>query len=237
MFLRYYAADDDGGSGAGDPPEGKIKPSDILARYGQTAESALRMAEKLAESENANWQLREKNRTLRQERDTLKDKQPGEGAVVLSADEAKDFDAYRTLGKKAGEIKAALDAATDATNKLTQYERDALLRDVQDATGFDRDVLSEIGQGWVFRIADEGSAKVVYVKDGDQETRIDQHPKVQKFMPALKKPEADLSVPPRNTSFVQQHGGQGAAGDPAAQFIQKQAEKRAAQPNPLLKGA
>ncbi len=238
-FLPHYAADDDGGT-AGDPPEGKIKPSDILNRYGQTAESALRMAEKLSEAENANYRLRTKNRDLTTERDALQSKQPADGGRVLSKDEASAFDAYVALGKKPSEVKAELDAATTATTELATLRRKAQLHDVQALTGFDPDVLGDIGTNWEFVTKDEQadgkSVKVVYVKEGDTEQRIDQHPKVVKYMPSLKPMQVHDDPPkPRGTSFVEQHGGQGGGGDLAAQHIARQAEARAKQTNPLMK--
>jgi hypothetical protein len=237
-FLPRFAADDDGGSGGtGDPPEGKIKPSDILNRYGNTAESALRMAEKLSEAENANYRLRTKNRDLTTERDALQSRQPADGGRVLTKAEADAYDAYVALGKKPGEVKAELDAAATATQELTTLRRKAQLHDVHALTGFDPDVLEDIGPSWEFVTKEESGAKVVYVKEGDTEQRIDQHPKVVKFMPALKPAQQQADPPARNTSFIQQHGGTAPAGDMAAQFIKAQEERRKAQPNPLLKGA
>lgn len=234
-FLPFHSADDDGGTGSGEA-EGGVKPSDILNRYGQTAEAALRMAEKLAEAENKLYRLREKNRAMTQERDALQANQPADGAVVLSAEDAKELEAYRTLGKPT-EVKQALDGAKSAAEDLATLRRKSELHDVQAVTGFDPDVLGDIGANWSYRIADEQAdgkpVKVVYVKEGEQEQRIDQHPKVQKFMPALK-PQGEQAKE-RNTLFIQQHGGTGSAGDLADQFIQRQAEKRAATPNPLMK--
>lgn len=248
-FLPRYYADDDGtgsgGSGAGDD-QGKVKPSDILARYGQTAESALRMAEKLAESENSNYGLREKNRTLRTEVTELKAKTPADGARILTADEAKSFEAFTALGKKPDEIKTALDASSTTATELATLKRKQQLHDVQALTGFDPDVLGEIGPDWQYTFKDEQAdgkpVKVVYIKDGDNESRIDEHAKVLKFLPALRPAAGGTGTgeqggtQQRGTAFVQQHaGGGGATGDKAAQFIAQQEATRKTQTNPLMK--
>lgn len=231
MLIRYLHSSDDGQPEGGDA--GDIKASDIINRYGTGADSALRLAEKVADLENKLYRLRETKRALTQERDELKAKLPADGAVVVAQDDAAALEAYRALGKPE-EVKAALDAKAAAEGKLHTLERDATLRDVREVTGFDLDVLREIGGAeWQYTIktetGDAGDVRRVYVNDGSQEVAIDQHPKVQKFLPALK-PSAPAPV---GTPFPRQSAGSAPAGDLAARFIEQQAAKRAQQPNPL----
>ena len=219
LISRYHADDDgtgSGGSGTGDD-QGKVKPSDILARYGQTAESALRMAEKLAESENANYGLRDKNRTLRSERDDLKGKAPADSTRVLSADEAKAFDAFVALGKPAAEIKQALEASGDATAKLSKLERDSQIRDAANAHGYSPAALGKLpslaNAALVLKdeTVDEKPVKRAYVTADGKETALDAYIQQHdpEFLPSLKV-EAQPSQQQqqtRGTSFVQQHAG------------------------------
>lgn len=202
MLIQFLHSPDDGQPDGGDSGDGgAVRASDVLNRYGKNDEAALRLAEKLADAENTLYKLREKNRTLRQDNDALKAKLPADGAVVVPQADAAALDAYRALGTP-DTLKQALDAKTTAEGELSTLRRDATLRDVQEATGFDRDVLREIGGAWEYTIKQEQidgkDVRAVYVKDGDQETRIDQHPKVVKFLPALKPNAATPPAPDIN---------------------------------------
>lgn len=234
----FWAADDGGGNG-GDPDDaqGKIKPSDVLARYGQTAESALRMAEKLAESENANYRLRERNRVLTQERDAAKGKQAPDGATVLSADEAKLWAAYQVLGKP-DELKTAIETDKTGQERLSKLERDALIRDAAEAHGYKAAALSKLPSL---------AGKTILVEDGQHEGKtikrafvqhegakvalpdyITQHdPEFVAALPSEPAPSGGTVLPP-------QGGGQKPPSDLAAKFIEQQETKRKAQINPLL---
>lgn len=226
-FLPRHT-EDDGQPQGGD---GKQRATDVLDRYGK---DALKLAEKLAESLSDNYSLREKNRTLRQEVADFKAKQAPDGARVLTKEESEAYDAYTALGKPS-DIKSELDTKSTAEQELTTLRRKQQLYDVHALTGFDPDVLGEIGANWQFITKEEqsdgGTSKVVYVKEGDQEQRIDQHPKVQKYLPALKPDVAP------GTGYVAQSTGDKPvpAPDKATQFIAQQAEQRSKQPNPLMK--
>ena len=210
-YLRpFYEADKD--SGAGESGEtGDVKASDIVNRYGNTADSALRLAEKVADLENKLYRQREKNRAVTTERDELKAKLPADGAVVVAKDDVAELETYRALGK-AAELKQALDAKQAAEHELTGLKRDATLRDVQEATGFDRDVLKDIGGAeWQYTIkteqVDGKDERRVYVKDGDAETLIEDHPKVKRFLPALKpasepRPSYDINAGARGSNQI-----------------------------------
>lgn len=229
-----YHAEDDGlpqGGDVDDPPAGKVRASDLRQQLGQNIDeqALMRLLEKQADLLSDNHKLREKLR--------VRPEVP-KGARVLTTEEAAAYDAYVSLGKP-DEVKGKLTTAEQASADLTSLRRDATLRDVRDATGYDLDVLKDIGGAeWSYRIADETiedkPAKVVYVKDGDQEQRIDQHPKVQRFLPALK-PSGTTPPPPPGQPYPRQGGGTPPpAGDLATRFIQQQEERRAKQPNPLM---
>ena len=191
MLIQFLHAPDDGQPDGGDTDGGgAVRASDVLNRYGKNDEAALRLAEKLAEAENTLYKLREKNRALRQDHETLKAKLPADGAVVLAPSDVADLEAYRALGTPAT-LKQTIEAKTAADGELSTLRRDATLRDVQEATGFDRDVLRDIGaDAWQYTIkheqVDGKDARRVYVTDGDAETLIEEHPKIKKFLPSLK---------------------------------------------------
>ena len=231
-FLKYYDENDPpqgGGETGDDPPAGKVRASDLRSQLGQNIDeqALMRLLEKQADLLSDNHKLREK---LRARPEVPK------GARVLSADEATAYDAYVALGKP-DELSTKLTTAEQAAADLTTLRRDATLRDVRDATGYDLDVLKDIGGAeWQYTIKeetiDEKPAKVVYVKDGDQEQRIDQHPKVQRFLPALR---PSGMTPPPGQPYPRQNGGTPPpAGDLATRFIQQQEERRKAQINPLM---
>jgi hypothetical protein len=236
----FFAADDGGGDG-GDPNDGKIKPSDVLARYGQTAESALRMAEKLAESENSNYTLREKNRTLRTERDDARTKAAPDGARVLTADEAAVYDAYTALGKPA-DLQVAIDTGKTHQERLATLERDATIRAASDAHGYRAAALAKlpslVGKGLVIEdVQEDGKAvKRAFVQHEGAKLPlpdyIAQHD--PEFAPSLIVEGAQAS----GTPFIPQGGGAKPAGDLATRYIEQQEARRKAQPNPLMpKGA
>lgn len=215
-FLTY--AEDDGqpqGGGADDQPSdgGRVRASELRQQLGQSVDeqSLMRLLEKQADLLTDNHKLRERVRKMRE--------LPA-NAVVLSGDDASAWEAYRVLGKP-DELKQHLTAKSTVEQELITLKRDATLRDVRDATGYDLDVLRDIGGAeWQYTIKEEqvGDAKqkVVYVKDGDKEQRIDEHPKVQRFLPALKPQVAQGSQAAQasgGTSFVPQNVG----GKPPAQ--------------------
>lgn len=225
MRIGILHSDDDG-----QPQGGGATPSTVLAQYGG---DAVKIAEKLATVLTDNYDLREQRRELKRQLAEAQRAAPTEGARVLSVDEAAAYDAYAALGTPA-EVQAALDAKAAAEGKLTALERDATLRDVRDATGYDLEVLRDIGGAeWQYTISSDpdSGARVVTVKDGDTELPIDQHPKVQKFLPALK-PQASA---PAGTPFPRQSAGTPPSRDLAGEFIARQEARRAQQPNPLMK--
>lgn len=193
-FLTNLHADDDGGGGgSGDEDgQGKIKPSDVLQRYGQTAESALRMAEKLAESENANFVLREKNRTLRAERDGYKGKVAPEGAIVLSADEAKRWEAYQAAGTPEA-LTAAISERDTVQRELSDLRHQQTVRAAAEAHAYRAATLAKLpslaGKELLMRDVTEGDATVTraFVKDGDKETALPEYIQQHdaEFLPAL----------------------------------------------------
>lgn len=220
MLIRHFHTEDDGqpqggeSSGAAELPA-KVRASDLRAQLGSTVneQDLMRLLEKQADLFNDNKRYREK---LSKMQDVPK------GARVLTADEAALFDAYAALGTPDA-LKGAQAAATEAQDKLAGLQRDATLRDVRDVTGYDLDILRDIGGAeWQYSIKDEGTEaepqRVVYVKDGDTEQRIDQHPKVQRVLPALKPAAASQPTAP---PYPRQSAGGGAPLNAGQAHIQR----------------
>lgn len=244
-FLHpLYESDDNDKPQGGDGQErDKLKPSDVLAQFGQTAEGALRMAERLAHYDNDNFNLRRKNERYKQELDALRGKAAPEGGKVLTKDEAALYDAYTALGKPDA-VKTALEAGKTGQERLATLERDALIRKAADAHKYnaaalaklpslkDKALLIEDIQG-----EDGKSAHRAYVQhEGGKLALPDyiaQHD--PEFAPALAMEPAQAA----GTPFIPQGGGSGKpAGDYATRFIERQEAQRKAQPNPLMpKGA
>lgn len=232
-WIRPLYAADDGGSGGDDPPSGDVRPSDVLQRYGNTAESALRLAEKLAEAENSNYKLREKNRTLRQERDALQAKVPGEGSAVLTTADVQELEAYRALGKPA-DLKTTLDKGQATQEELAGLRRTETIRTAAEATGYKAAVLGKLpslqGKELTLRDVQEDGKTVKRAFVGDEPLTTYIEANDAEFLPAL-----TVEQPQGGTAFIPQGTTGKPAGDLAARYIEQQQQKRATQTNPLMK--
>lgn len=178
----------------GDEPEGKVKASDILNRYGTNEAAALRLAELYADSQNTLYRLRRTRDTLTAERDALRAKLPADGAVMVSKDDAAALEAYRALGTPET-LQQAQAAAQDAQAKLAGLERDARTRAAADAAGYKPGVLATLA-GNVELVTKPGKdgAQAFVVADGT-ETPLEDYAAQHwgDFLPALR-PAA--SAPP-----------------------------------------
>lgn len=184
-FQRYY--DDDGGAPQGGGDGGKVKTSDVLAQYGQTAEAALRMAERMADLQNDNWTYRRKIERMTAERDELKAKVAPDGARVLTADEAQAYDAYVALGAPDA-LKSTLDASQGATAELAALRRAERLRAAADAAGYKPSVLTQLaGDLDIQTKATKEGKPLAVVVEGEKETALADYAKAHwaDFLPAL----------------------------------------------------
>lgn len=141
----FYSADGAGGASGDDDTDdtGKVRGSDILQKYGTTADAAMRLAERVAELENRNYRLRRDKEALTSERDALKGKVPGEGSVVLSAADAAALEAYRTHGAPE-EIAQALETGKATQERLAGLERAELIRTAAEAHDYKPSALAKL---------------------------------------------------------------------------------------------
>jgi hypothetical protein len=105
-----------GGAGGQDPASAFQRLLD------QNKNDGLAVASKLFDE---NFQLREKNREL-------KGKLPTDGAVVLSADDAKEWQAFKALDKKAEDVKKALDSSAELEKQNKELAGMESLRELSD---------------------------------------------------------------------------------------------------------
>lgn len=190
FISRLHEADKDIGDASGEA-DGKVKASDILNRYGKNEEAALRLAELYAEAQNEMWRVRERNRTLKQERDELKAKQPADGMVVIAKEDAALLENYRALGAPA-EVKKAIDANGTATAELASLKREKALARAADVAGFKVTVLTTLAGDLDIQIKDkDGKPHAVVVKDGTETPLADYATSAwADFLPALKQQPA-----------------------------------------------
>lgn len=182
--LTFYDPENEGGD---NQQRQKEQGSDILARYNG---DAVRIAEKLADALNDNYGLRRKRDDLTSEVTTLKANQRPEGAVILTGDDAKAYEAYTALGKpdELATIKAERD--TLATEVATT-KKQGLIRDVAEIAAFKPAVLTRLGGDldYVIKEVTEGEVtkKAAYVKTEQGEKPLTEYAQAQwgDFLPAL----------------------------------------------------
>lgn len=133
--LPLLAADD--GGGGGDPPRDKARATDVHDRYNG---DAMRIAEKLAETLNDNYDVRDKNRQLRAELDAAKGKLVPDGATVLTGEDATRWAAYQALGKP-DELKTALKERETVMGELAGLKRADAVRQAAAAERLNADAL------------------------------------------------------------------------------------------------
>lgn len=133
---------------------GRQNPADVVARYNG---DAVRLASDLSASESRNFDLREKNRDLRQENDNLKKQLPGEGAVVLTKEQAALWEGFQKLNLKPEEIETQLAAGQTAQATLTRYERDGVkgvLDEAAEAENLKPGLLKVVAENWNVQMRD-----------------------------------------------------------------------------------
>lgn len=209
-------------------PEAEPGFEKLLQRYGGNSDAVSTL-------------LYRDNYDLRQQIGEANKKVPVEGAIVLTGDEANNYQAYLAtltdLNLKPDDIK------TEILSKR-QYERDAQLAEVATVADWNLEALKAV-QGidtLKFEIKEEADpadanikVKKVFTLDAEgKEIPLDQLPTIAPLLPALQK----QATPPAPTGvqFVRQPGPGAlpAATDRVQAFLQQQEAYSAATPNPLM---
>jgi hypothetical protein len=190
--------------------------------------------------------LFQENREHRQRIRQLEQQLPGEGAVVLTGDQAAAWQAYQGLGAPT-DVQQRLTAAEQAQNELAGLRRAEQIRGVAEAAGYRPTVLERLAEGLEFEVREEQrdgqTARVPYVvargEQGEQRTPLVEYAQAHwvDFMPALRAEQAagQQQLPTQGgvTYPPQQGGGRPAPGDPVRAFIQQSNERREQAANPL----
>lgn len=178
-------------------------------------------------------------------RDTIRDlnaKMPAEGAVVLTADEAQQWNAYKQLGGHE-DVKKAIDERTQLQGQLAEVKRAEELRSVAAEMGYKPSVLIELdrmeqakGKSLTYEVREVQvngkAAKVPFVKGADgKEQGLGDYAAANwgEFMPSLVAPASGVPFPTQGVG-----GGNSKSSSAVEQFQQKQAEQAKLVKNPLL---
>lgn len=191
---------------------------------------------------NENFSLREKNRAIRAELTNLQNEVP-EGAVVFTAEAAKELEEYRRHGKPA-DVGGLITERDSLKLQVAKMSRSQEIAKVAAATGWKPSVLEQLAGDLKFEIkeveADGVKTQAAYVvPEGGSPQRLADYAKTAwaDFLPALApaaatSDSADIGVP-----FIEQRQGQGPKPkDMVDQFLNQQSEARKAAPNPLMAG-
>lgn len=133
--ILFNVPDGDAGGSGGTKPEKPISQivAAMIARHG-SAETALGV---LA-GENRDYRARHR----RDQESLAAVKAPVEGSVVLTPEQAKDWEAYQKLGKPA-DVTATVAKVTEVEGKLKEREVQDLMTEVAGRVGYKPSVLSD----------------------------------------------------------------------------------------------
>lgn len=183
---------------------------------------------------NDNFQLRERNRQLRE-------RVPAEGSVVLTAEQAALWQAYQQLGTPK-DIEQAIKDRDQAQGDLARMQRSAMIREAAETMGYKASVLealdAQMGSALSYEVrdveVDGGKKRVAFVKAGDAEAvPLDNYAEQRwaDFLPALQA----TGQKPGTPYPPQQAGGKKTKEvDLVEKFLQEQEEARKKVRNPLL---
>lgn len=136
--------DDNGASGANEAALTRTIEN-LLAKYSGDPRAIADLHAR--ERERKDDEIRRLKRQIRQERE----KRAPEGAVVLTGDDAKAWEAYRALGTP-DEVTAKLGEATTATERLAALEREVATSKVASAVGYKPSVLADLAKSKGFAV-------------------------------------------------------------------------------------
>lgn len=151
------------------------------------------------------------NYALRDDLKTIRARLPGEGSIVLTGDDARDWGAYRTIGKPS-DLRKTVEEHGQLAARVGTFERDEQLRAVAEKAGVKFPVLRTLAGSLAFGEAkvkgkDGKEVPVVTVKDGDAEpVPFDAYAaeKWGDFLPALK-PGGKLEPAPKQPGTPSRH--------------------------------
>jgi hypothetical protein len=181
-------------------------------------------------------QLYEDNATARSRIRELEGRVPGEGALVLSAEQAQQWSAYQQLGTDPAALGQQLQQAQQAAADLSRLQRESLVRDVAAVAGFKPAVLADRAGDLEIAVREttvNGQAvkQAVAVVNGADVPLADyarQH--WADYLPAL---QVTPAAPTGTLLPPQAPAGSPPAGGVLERFLQTMQQQAAAAPNPL----
>lgn len=130
----------------GDDPKGGDSRSSSTADIEATVQRLLdkkgadqATADLLKDNFKQREEIRERDARIKD----LEGKVPGEGAVVLTAEQAKDWEAYQALGKPDA-VKATVDKVATLETDIAKRDREKTQKEAADAAGFKPSVLAKL---------------------------------------------------------------------------------------------
>ncbi len=206
-----------------DPPPERTRATDVLARYG---DNVVRMAEKVAELESDLYKTRRSRDDYKRQSEERGKTQTPEGAVVLTGDDASQ---YQAINLKPADIATRLKDAETVTTELAQARKAEQVREVATVAGWKPDVLTRYGGALDYEIreVDQNGTKVkqAFVKDGETVKPVTEH--FADLVPALQ-------AEPTATRYPAQHSGDTSPKSLLDQYKDQREKANTAHPNPLL---
>jgi hypothetical protein len=230
--------------GEGGGPSAEAIAASVAALLKKNNDDPTRAIEVLL-GENAN--LREDKRKLKADLEEANKAKPGEGALVLTKEEAADWEAFKALGKPA-DVKKKLDAHGELEKKVADADRSKLLSEAAQISGFKPSVLEKLADGLEIEVKDVPktneknetvNTRVAFVKtDTGLKTLADfANDSWKEFLPSLK--SDDKGTQGQNGGVQYPNNGSGGNGQAGAgtlvdDFLKTANEARTKGTNPLM---
>lgn len=235
----------DGDDEDGDDGPGGRTIEGLIARYGNAKDAA-------NELWRDNFKMRQERRTLKAENAKLKESQPAVGTVVLTKEEAADWEAFKKLGKPA-DLEKQITEGMAAAEQVAKSTREQSLAKAAADVGFNPAVLSQLAElhnlkltSTTVRIGDRDETVHHLTAEGGTPIEVKQYAAAnwQAFMPSLQAAPAGTppagtppaGTPPAGTPPGTQWmpnggtGGAGPAGNTAADIAQRIVQQRTGAP-------
>lgn len=181
-----------------------------------------------------NYQLRQQRRDLRKERDDLKAKLPADGTLVLTKEQAAEWEAYQKLGKPTDIEKAVTEGKTAAEQVAKQARADQVAKAAKDV-GFNPEVLTQLTElhgltitSQTIKVGDKDQTAHYITPQGGQPMELTQYATANwgAFMPSLQVQQQQQQQGQPGQQQQQQQG------QPGAQPWVNQGGAGGGQPNP-----
>lgn len=208
------------GGGGGEGPELQLKR--LLDKHGNDALSLAR------DLYSDNYKARDRARKAEARVKELEAKVPGEGAVVLTGDDAKSFNQFKELGKSVDDVKAAF----SIEGEFHKLKRQQTFDKAAEVMEWNKAALADLLGEREVTITGEGKEAKVEVTVGDnQKKALKEWVEAEKahFLPALTTTEGNNDV----------HFGAGGnregkpGGDPVGDWLTERNKAETSAKNPL----